>query len=88
MKMEINSRLQKLCTNLVLEPVAFLLMVFVGLILLTSQELYLMKACKVNLNFTDVECENINNHSDVQIATQKYVSEIQVRLFLGSVDSK
>jgi len=60
-----------------LEPVAFLLMVFVGLILLTSQELYLMKACKVNLNFTNAECENINNNSDVQIATQQYVSEIQ-----------
>lgn len=64
-------------SSIVLEPVAFLLMVFVGLIMLTSQELYLMKACKVNLNFTAAECENINNHSHVQISTQQYVSEIQ-----------
>ena len=75
--MEVKTWMKSVIGSIMLEPVAFLLMTFVGLIMLTSQELYLMKACKVNLNFTDVECENINNHSDVQIATQKYVSEIQ-----------
>jgi MFS family permease len=75
--MELKNKLKTMLSSIVLEPVAFLLMVFVGLIMLTSQELYLMKACKVNLNFTVAECENINNHSHVQIATQQYVSEIQ-----------
>jgi len=75
--MEVKNNFKHICSSIMLEPVAFLLMLFVGLILLTSQELYLMKACKVNLNFTMAQCENINNHSDVQIATQKYVSEMQ-----------
>jgi len=76
-KMEMRNRLKSLFDSIMLEPVAFLLMVFVGMIMLTSQELYLMKACKVNLNYTDAICDNINNHSEVQTATQKYVSEIQ-----------
>jgi len=75
--MEVKTRLKTVLGNIMLEPVAFLLMTFVGLVMLTSQELYLMKACKVNLNFTDAECDNINNHSDVQISTQQYVAEIR-----------
>ena len=75
--MEMKKRLVALLSSVVLEPVAFLLMMFVGLIMLTSQELYLMKACKVNLNYTEAECDNINDHSEVQIATQRYVSQIQ-----------
>ena len=65
--------------NITLEPVYFLFMAAMGMIAFTSQELYLMKACKVNLNFTEALCENINNHTDIQIMTQKYVSEIQVK---------
>ena len=75
--MALCERLKNVFRNITLEPVYFLFMAAMGMTVFTSQELYLMKACKVNLNFTESLCENINNHTDIQIATQKYVSEIQ-----------
>ena len=77
--MGLGEKVKNMFKNITLEPVYFLFMAAMGMIAFTSQELYLMKACKVNLNFTEALCENINNHTDIQIMTQKYVSEIQVK---------
>ena len=60
-----------------LEPVFFLYCVNIGLTVISTQGLYLDKACKVNLNHTEEICDNIHDHSDIQKETQKYVSEIQ-----------
>ena len=76
--MPLGENIRNVFKNVSLEPVYFLFMAAMGMIAFTSQELYLMKACKVNLNFSESICENINNHTDTQILTQKYVSEIQV----------
>ena len=77
--MGLGERVKNVFKNITLEPVYFLFMASMGMVTFTSQELYLMKACKVNLNFTELHCDNINNHTDIQILTQKYVSEIQVK---------
>lgn len=76
--------------------------IFVAIILIfTSNELYLEKACKVNLNYTEEICDNMNSHSEIQIEVQKYVSEVQAyngvlqslpaiifTFFLGSLSDK
>ena len=50
-----------------LEPVFLLFCVNLGLIGITTQDLYLKKACKVNLNHTEAICDNIFNHTDIQV---------------------
>ena len=77
--MGIEKHIKSIFKDVSLEPVCFLFMAAMGMTVYTSQELYLMKACKVNLNFSESHCENINNNTEIQVSTQKYVSEIQVR---------
>eukprot|EP00092_Neocalanus_flemingeri_P036288 GFUD01039510.1.p1 GENE.GFUD01039510.1~~GFUD01039510.1.p1 ORF type:complete len:539 (-),score=81.11 GFUD01039510.1:778-2394(-) len=60
-----------------LEPVFFLYYINIGLIRISTEGLYLDKACKVNLNYTEEICDNIHNHTEVQKETQKFVSELQ-----------
>ena len=50
-----------------LEPVFLLFCVNLGLIGITTQDLYLKKACKVNLNHSETICDNIFNHTDIQV---------------------
>ena len=83
--MGIGDKITTIFKNITLEPVYFLFMAAMGMTVFTSQELYLMKACKVNLNFTDSLCDNINNHTEIQISTQKYVSEIQVMVSISII---
>jgi len=61
----------------VLELVVFLFMYSLFMIVITSQELYIWKACRVNFNYTEEICKNISNHKDKQIDVQKFVAEIQ-----------
>ena len=42
------------------------------------EELYLEKACKVNLNHSSAICENLANHTTIKIEIQKEVAGIQV----------
>ena len=60
-----------------LEPVFFLFCLNSGLINIPSQSLYINKACKVNLGHNETICDNIQQHEQVQIETQQYVSQIQ-----------
>ena len=60
-----------------LEPVFLLFCVNLGLISISSQGLYLTKACKVNLNYTEEICDNIHANLTIQTETQKYVAQIQ-----------
>ena len=42
------------------------------------KELYLEKACKVNLNHSSGICDNLANHTTIKIEIQKEVAGIQV----------
>ena len=43
-----------------------------------DQELYIEKACKVNLDLSSGICDNLANHTDIKIEVQKEVAGIQV----------
>lgn len=58
-----------------LEPVFFLLYLNITLVYISINDLYLAKACKVNLNYTETLCDDIHRHPEVQRTTQKYVRE-------------
>ena len=44
-----------------------------ALIAISTHDLYLMKACKVNLKYNETLCDDIHQHAAVQEETQKYV---------------
>ena len=74
--MSITERLKSLLLAykfISLEPIFFLFSLSITLTAITTQDLYLAKACKVNLNYTETLCDNIHQHGDVQRETQKYV---------------
>ena len=72
------ARWQQALANIHLEPVVFLFFTCYGIFFVTSQQLYIEKACKVNLNYTETVCDNITHHEDVQVEAQKLVSTVQV----------
>jgi len=75
--MGIHVKIREAIHHISLEPVFFLFCVSNGLIRISTQALYLDKACLVNLNYPEEICENINNHTQMHKETQKLVSEIQ-----------
>ena len=64
--------------NITIEPVVAMYFLISALSIIPGQELFLKKACYVNLKHTMEICENIQNHEEEQIATQKLVSGVQV----------
>ena len=63
-----------------LEPIFFLLYLNIALVYISINDLYLAKACKVNLNYTETLCDDLHQHPELQKTTQKYVRE---ELLLG-----
>ena len=61
-----------------IEPVYFLYFLSIGLLSMPVQQLYLEKACKVNLGLNDTVCQDISAHMEVQVEAQGLVAEIQV----------
>lgn len=55
--------------NVTLEPMLFLKMMAEGNFVVVSDTLELDRVCRVNLNFTEEECANMDtgNYSDVQV---------------------
>ena len=49
------------------EPVVILFSLNLGLTGITTQDLYLQKACRVNLNISRDICDNIHNHTGAQV---------------------
>ena len=78
-KMRLMTKVQSLLRNVHLGPVVLLFYICFGIFSVTSQQLYVEKACKVNLNFSDEICDNLNEHNETQIEAQKLISEIQVQ---------
>ena len=78
---EVNmlDRLKHVWKNITIEPVVAMYCLIIALSGIPGEELYLKKACKVNLNHTMEVCDNIHDHEEAQIATQKLVSGVQAR---------
>ena len=72
------TKVKSLLRNIHLGPVVFLFYICFGIFFVTSQQLYIEKACKVNLNYSEEVCDNIKEHNETQIEAQKLISEIQV----------
>ena len=70
-------------TNTTVEPVIAIFYLVIALIGIPGEDLYLKKACLVNFNHTREVCDNIYEHKEVQIETQKYISAVQVRSAYG-----
>ena len=78
--MKVVERVKQVVKDIYLELVVFLFYICFGIFYVTSQQLYIEKACKVNLNNTDAVCDNIKDHNHTMIEAQKLISEIQVRI--------
>ena len=69
--------LKNVWNNITIEPVVGLYCVIIALSGIPGEELYLKKACSVNLNNSLEICDNIHEHEDIQIRTQQLVSGVQ-----------
>ena len=93
MDVKLVERLKGFLTAINVEPAWFLYFVGIGMFYMPSQvpfpkkrymwteifkELYLEKACKVNLNHSSGICDNLANHTTIKIEIQKEVAGIQV----------
>ena len=65
--------------NITVEPVVIFYCLVVALSGIPGEEMYVKKACLVNLNHTQEVCDNIYEHKEVQLETQKLVSGLQAK---------
>jgi len=62
-----------------LEIVMFLFMFALFMVVITSQELYLVKACRVNFNHSDIICQNLTraNQTKMEMEVEAWILQIQ-----------
>ena len=65
--------------NITVEPVLIFYCLVVALSGIPGEEMYVKKACIVNLNHTREVCDNIYEHKEIQLETQKLVSGLQAK---------
>jgi len=74
---KITRKLKVIWNNVTIEPLAFITFLIVFLSDISTQELYIQKACQVNLEYSPEICANLSQHKEIQIETQEYVSGVQ-----------
>ena len=78
MRANVLKKVKMVWSTMTVEPVVAMYCMITALSYITGEELYLIKACSVNLNYTREICGNISDNQEVQIKTQELVSGIQV----------
>ena len=76
--MGLLDRLRVLVASIYIEPAVFLFYICYGIFFVTSQQLYIEKACKVNLGHNATVCDNLADHDATQLEAQKLISVLQV----------
>ena len=74
-----RERLAAIRASITVEPVIVLYCLITALSGIPGEELYVKKACRVNLNYTAEVCDNIYEHEEAQLATQRLVSGLQAK---------
>ena len=77
-RMGLVDRFKGLVASIYIEPAVFLFYICYGIFFVTSQQLYIEKACKVNLGHNDTVCDNLADHNATQLEAQKLISVLQV----------
>jgi hypothetical protein len=77
-RMGMVDRLKGLVASIYIEPAVFLFFISYGIFFVASQQLYIEKACKVNLGHNDTVCDNLSDHNATQLEAQKLISVLQV----------
>ena len=57
------------------EPVVMLFCLNLGLTGISSQDLYLQKACRVNLNISQEICDNLHNNREAQVRRRELTAK-------------
>merc|ERR1712032_344964 len=76
-KMGLVDKALVLLAKLRLEPAVFIFFTCYGVFFATSQQLYIEKACKVNLGHNATVCDNLTEFPETQIESQKLVAGVQ-----------
>jgi hypothetical protein len=74
----LSEYVRRVLSAMTVEPVVAMYCLIIALSGIPGEELYLKKACIVNLNHSMEICDNIHDHQEAQIETQKLVSGVQV----------
>ena len=74
----VSHQVRYIWSHVTIEPVVAMYCLIIALSGIPGEELYLKKACTVNLNHSMETCHNIHDNEEAQIETQKLVSAVQV----------
>ncbi|CAG5058576.1 unnamed protein product [Parnassius apollo] len=85
----LKEKMKYLKSNITVEPIVLLFMVPSVLSLLATQNLYIDKACRVNLQFSETVCRDLqirklDNHTFEEIEVQKLVASVQAWKSIGN----
>jgi len=76
-KMGLADKAQFSISSLCLVPAVFIFYICYGIFFVTNQQLYIEKACKVNLGHNASVCDSLTDFPEIQTESQKLIAAIQ-----------
>merc|ERR1712212_809128 len=76
-KMGLVDKAKALISKIRLEPAVFTFYICYGVFFVTNQQLYIEKACKVNLGHNTSVCDNLGEFPEIQMKSQKLIAAVQ-----------